>query len=137
MPTSLPRRAYTRAGQPLPCSFRLDLQVYYLLVGSASSSPSLDRTQSGSRYANAFTVFTVSICKWIYIFHNYINDRDPVFFRSFFVHCIMTTKPDIVTIFVFRTVILPKPENLLDITYPCFSICYQRKLLPNYILIVK
>ena len=30
----------------------------------------------------------------------------------------MTTKLDIVTIFVFRTVILPKPENVLGITYP-------------------
>ena len=56
---------------------------------------------------------------------------------SWNMHCIMTTKLDIVTIFVFRTVILPKPENVLDITYPCFSICYQRKLLPNYILTVK
>ena len=30
----------------------------------------------------------------------------------------MTTKLDIVTIFVFRTVILPKPENVLGVTYP-------------------
>ena len=29
---------------------------------------------------------------------------------SWNMHCIMTTKLDIVTIFVFRTVILPKPE---------------------------
>ena len=40
---------------------------------------------------------------------------------SWNMHCIMTTKLDIVTIFVFRTVILPKPENVLGITYPCFS----------------
>ena len=81
-------------------------------------------------------IFTIQCLKF---FHNYINDRVPVFFRSFFVdmHCIMTMKLDIVTIFVFRTVILPKPENVLDITYPCSSICYQRKLLPNYILTVK
>ena len=37
---------------------------------------------------------------------------------SWNMHCIMTTKLDIVTIFVFRTVVLPKPENVLDITYP-------------------
>ena len=49
----------------------------------------------------------------------------------------MTTKLDIVTIFVFRTVVLPKPGNVLGITYPCFSIRYLCKLLPNYTLIAK
>ena len=44
---------------------------------------------------------------------------------------------DIVTIFVFRTVILPKPGNVLGITYPCFSIRYLCKLLPHYTLIAK
>ena len=34
--------------------------------------------------------------------------------------------------YLYSAVILPKPENVLGITYPCFSIRYQCKLLPNY-----
>ena len=79
-------------------------------------------------------IFTIQRLK---VFHNYINDRVPVFFRSFFVehalyhdyetrHCHNICIPHSHT-----------PENVLDITYPCFSICYQRKLLPNYILTLK
>ena len=48
----------------------------------------------------------------------------------------MTTKLDIVTT-LFHTVILPKPGNVLGITYPCFSIRYLCKLLTNYTLIAK
>ena len=39
--------------------------------------------------------------------------------------------------YIFRTVILPKSENVLGVTFPCFSIRYLCKLLPNYTLIAK
>ena len=81
-------------------------------------------------------IFTIQCLKF---FHNYINNRVPVFFGSFFVenalyhdyetrHCHHN---------IFRTVILPKPGNVLGITYPCFSIRYLCKVLPNYTLIAK
>ena len=81
-------------------------------------------------------IFTIQCLKF---FHNYINGRVPVFSDRFSwkMHCIMTTKLDIVTIFVFRTVVLPKPGNVLGITYPCFSIRYLCKLLSNYTPIAK
>ena len=59
-----------------------------------------------------------------------------VFFDRFSweMQSIMTTKLDIVTIFEFRTVILPKPGNVLYITYAFLSIRYLCKLLPIYAL---
>ena len=62
----------------------------------------------------------------VFFICNYMNDRVPVLSDRFSwkMHCIMTTKLDIVTVFVFRTVILPKRGNMLDITYPCFSTRY-------------
>ena len=80
-------------------------------------------------------IFTIQYLKF---FHNYINDRVPVFFRSFFVeHALYHDYEPRHCHHICISHSLPKPENVLGITYTCFSIRYQCKLLANYILIAK